>query len=172
MAEEPENFLYGINTKQEKAWQYLYAEYYSPLCCYALKILKDREYAMDVVQGIIVRLWEADTYFEDMPLRDRNIKELCLTQCGQEEESAGDFGAVIEEEVVRKLRGVIARMPEKRREVMLLCLEEKTVEEIGEILGISVNTVKKHKKEAYQYIRKILSPDIFILFCLLFHPKD
>ena len=67
MAEEPENFLYGINTKQEKAWQYLYAEYYSPLCCYALKILKDREYAMDVVQGIIVRLWEADTYFEDMP---------------------------------------------------------------------------------------------------------
>ena len=139
--------------------------------------------------GIIVRLWEADTYFEDMPsfrgylyravyhnclkvLRDRNIKELCLTQCGQEEESAGDFGAVIEEEVVRKLRGVIARMPEKRREVMLLCLEEKTVEEIGEILGISVNTVKKHKKEAYQYIRKILSPDIFILFCLLFHPKD
>ena len=169
MAEEPENFLYGINTKQEKAWQYLYAEYYSPLCCYALKILKDREYAMDVVQGIIVRLWEADTYFEDMPsfrgylyravyhnclkvLRDRNIKELCLTQCGQEEESAGDFGAVIEEEVVRKLRGVIARMPEKRREVMLLCLEEKTVEEIGEILGISVNTVKKHKKEAYQYI--------------------
>jgi RNA polymerase sigma factor (sigma-70 family) len=130
-----------------------------------------------------------DTYFEDMPsfrgylyravyhnclkvLRDRNIKELCLTQCGQEEESAGDFGAVIEEEVVRKLRGVIARMPEKRREVMLLCLEEKTVEEIGEILGISVNTVKKHKKEAYQYIRKILSPDIFILFCLLFHPKD
>ena len=51
-------------------------------------------------------------------------------------------------------------------------LEEKTVEEIGEILGISVNTVKKHKKEAYQYIRKILSPDIFILFCLLFHPKD
>ena len=84
------------------------------------------------MQGIIVRLWEADTYFEDMPsfrgylyravyhnclkvLRDRNIKELCLTQCGQEEESAGDFGAVIEEEVVRKLRGVIARMPEKRR---------------------------------------------------------
>ena len=66
MTEEPLNFLYGINTKQEKAWQYLYAEYYSPLCCYALKILKDREYAMDVVQGIIVRLWEADTYFENI----------------------------------------------------------------------------------------------------------
>ena len=142
MAEEPLNFLYDINTKQEKAWQYLYAEYYSPLCCYALKILKDREYAMDVVQGIIVRLWEADTYFEDMSsfrgylyravyhnclkvLRDRNIKEQCLTQCGQEEESAGDFGAVLEEEVVRKLRSVITRMPEKRREVMLLCLEER-----------------------------------------------
>ena len=159
MAEEPENFLYGINTKQEKAWQYLYAEYYSPLCCYALKILKDREYAMDVVQGIIVRLWEADTYFEDMPsfrgylyravyhnclkvLRDRNIKELCLTQCGQEEESAGDFGAVIEEEVVRKLRGVIARMPEKRREVMLLCLEEKTVK-FWESVSIRSKNIKK-----------------------------
>ena len=55
----------------------------------------------------------------------------------------------------------------KRRQVMKLSLES-----FAEKAGISVNTVKKHKKEAYQYIRKILSPDIFNLFCLLFHPKD
>lgn len=189
MMEESVKFLYGINTKQEKAWQHLYAEYYSPLCCYALKILKDREHAMDVVQGVIIRLWEANTYFEDMPsfrgylyravyhnclkvLRDRNIQEQCLARHAQEDGIGGDLGAVIEEEVIRKLRNVIARMPEKRREVILLCLEEKKVEEIGEILGISINTVKKHKKEAYQYIRKVLSPDIFILFYLLFKHRD
>ena len=41
-----------------------------------------------------------------------------------------------------------------------------------ELFELDINALSKGKKEAYQYIRKILSPDIFILFCLLFHPKD
>lgn len=176
-------FLTGLNAKREDAWRHLYADYYSPLCNYAFKILPDREQAMDVVQDAIVKLWESNVYFENMPsfhgylyrsvhnnclklIRNKNIENRYLTV--QENDApdyiSPEFYSILEEEVVRRLRSIIDRMPEKRREVMLLCLEEKKVEEISKILGISINTVKKHKKEAYQYIRETLPPDILLLF--------
>ena len=185
MIKELKYFLEGINTKQEQAWEHLYADYYSPLCCYALKILKDRELVRDVVQGVIIRLWEADLHFADLPsfhgylyksvynnslkvLRDKNIEDHYLAvQESREHIVPEELGeAIIEEEVVRRLRSLIDRMPEKRREVMLLCMEEKKVEEISQILGISVNTVKKHKKEAYESIRHSLPADMLVLFFL------
>lgn len=184
--EEIRQFLHEINTKKVNAWKHLYADYYSPLCCYALKILKDKEQSADVVQNVMLKLWEKKVYFKDMPsfhnylyksvyhnclkiLRDKDVEKHYITRQEQEEPSGHPeyFASVIEEEVIKKLRSVIAQMPGKRREVMLLCLEGKRVEEISEILQISVNTVKKHKKEAYQYVRKVIRPDILLLFILL-----
>lgn len=183
---EIRKFLEGINTKQVEAWKHLYTDYYSSLCCYALKILKDRELSADVVQNVIVRLWEKDTCFKDMPsfhsylyksvyhnclkiIRDKNVEVHYLSEQEKEKEYLNPeyFATVVEEEVVRKLRQVIDQMSGKRREVMLLCLEGKHVEEISTLLNISSNTVKKHKKEAYQHIRKMIRPDILILFILL-----
>ena len=188
---EIRKFLEGINTKQVEAWKHLYTDYYSPLCSFALKILKDRELSADVVQNVIVCLWEKNAYFKDIPsfhnylyksvynnclkiIRDKNVEVHYLSEQEKENQyfSPEYFAMVIEEEVVRKLRSVIDQMPGKRREVMLLCLEGKHVEEISELLEISINTVKKHKKEAYQYIRKVIRPDILILFILLVKTKS
>lgn len=178
-------FLSGINGKQVNAWKIFYADYYSPLCNYAFKILQDREQAMDVVQEAFVGLWESDLHFEDMPsfhgylykvvynnclkqIRDKNIhdRHLAAWKSEQEELQPDLFAAVLEEEIVRKLRHIIDSMGGKRKEVMLLCLESKKVEEISRILNISVNTVKKHKKEAYQYIREVFPTDMLVLFFL------
>lgn len=186
MVEEIQVFLEGINTKHDKAWKLLYANYYSPLCCYAQKILKDREQAADVVQSMIVNLWQANVHFEDIPsfhgylyksvyhnclksIREKNTAELYLSSQEKEDDFTNpeSFAAVIEEEMVRKLRDIIHRMSGKRKEVMLLCLEGKKVEEVSELLGISTNTVKKHKKEAYQLIRELLKSDILILLYII-----
>jgi len=184
MMTEQRHFIEGINAKVEEAWKHLYADYYSSLCCYALRILKDPELARDVVQGVIVRLWEAEVHFPDLPsfqgylykavyhnslqmLRDRHREEH-LIALGKADAAGEEWNyGMIEEEVIRRLRRVIEQMPEKRREVMLLCLEEKKVEEIARILGISENTVKKHKKEAYEFIRQQMPSDPLILFLLL-----
>ncbi len=82
-------------------------------------------------RGSLSGYGKRDTYFEDMPsfrgylyravyhnclkvLRDRNIKELCLTQCGQERGERRRFrGGDRGRGSSGKLRGVIARMPEK-----------------------------------------------------------
>lgn len=191
MTGELQKFLEGINLKKEEMWKQLYAEYYSPLCCYALKILREREQAADVVQGVIAKLWESDVCFQDLPsfrgylyksvyhnclqvLRNKNVEDAYLDKKDKDEDftDPGFLSALIEEEVVRRLRHLIQQLPGKKREVMLLCLEEKKVEEISKMLGISINTVKKHKKEAYRYIREMLRSDILLLFFLYIKKRN
>ena len=116
-------FLEDVNNKRETAWRRLYKNYYIPLCHYALKIVNDRILAEDVVQEVLVRMWEVPLSFDS-----------------------------------------VDQLPRMQRTVILLSLEEKTVKEIAMLLSISPNTVKKYKKEAYTFLRKMLSNDSYIIF--------
>lgn len=177
------NFLAGINTKDAKAWEKLYDDYYIPLCHYAVKILNDHDQAVNLVQAAIVRLWEKPLYFEHIAefnvylyravhnnclkeIRDR-IREseyLQEWETFEEKHFSETLPEVVFEEVIRKLRLLIDRMPPKRQKVILLSMKDMTNENIGKELGISVNTVKKHKKEAYAMIKEEIRSDLFLLF--------
>lgn len=74
------------------------------------------------------------------------------------------LSVIILEESVHKFRMLIDQLPRMQRTVILLSLEEKTVKEIAMLLSISPNTVKKYKKEAYTFLRKMLSNDSYIIF--------
>ena len=84
-----------------------------------------------------------------------------------EEMESESLSAVVFEEVIRKLRHVIDEMPPKRKEVILMSMRKMKNEEISEELNISLNTVKKHKKEAYAVIKKAMQSDFF-LFAIFF----
>lgn len=183
MAEDILHFLKGVNGKKPEAWKQLYRDYYSPLCSYAMKMLNDRENAMDIVQNVIIKLWENQLFFENMAalnvylyravnnnclkqIRDRNAEDKRLkewTFYTEDATTTESLWAVVSEEVLRTLRSVIDGMPPKRREVILLSMKNRSNEEIAEVLGISINTVKKHKKEAYQTIRKEVKNNFFLL---------
>lgn len=187
MNREIQDFIKGVNTKSAKAWERIYADYYSPLCHYAMRILNDRELAEDIVQAAIIKLWETPLVFEDISafntylyrvinnnclkeIRDQNRADKRLKEWAffTDEVESESLSAVVFEEAVRKLRGVIDEMPPKRREVILLCMKRMKNEEISAELNISLNTVKKHKKEAYADIKKTIRFDLFlfsIFFC-------
>lgn len=186
MTDNIRSFIKGINNKKAEAWKQLYKDYYSPLCSYAMRILDDGEIAMDIVQTVIIKLWENELSFENIAalnvylyravnnnclkyIRDKNTEDRRLREWAfyADDLITESLSAVVTEEVIRKLRGVIDRMPPKRREVILLSIENKSNEEIAEMLKISLNTVKKHKKEAYRYIREEVKNDLF-LFSILF----
>lgn len=187
MNEEVQSFINGVNAKVAGAWERIYTDYYSPLCHYAFKILNDRELAEDIVQGAIIKLWETPLHFDDIAafnvyiyrmvnnnclkeIRDRGredkrLKEWAFFTEGMESES---LSTVVFEEVIRKLRHVIDEMPPKRREVILMSMKRMKNEEISTALDISLNTVKKHKKEAYAVIKRAIGSDLFlfsIFFC-------
>ena len=187
MNDEVQSFINGVNAKVAGAWERIYADYYSSLCHYAFKILNDRGLAEDLVQGAIIKLWETPLHFDDIvafnvyiyrmvsnnclrEIRDRNREDKRLKEWAffTEEIESESLSTVVFEEVIRKLRHVIDEMPPKRREVILMSMKSMKNEEISAALDISLNTVKKHKKEAYAVIKKVVRSDLFlfsIFFC-------
>lgn len=186
MDRENQNFLNEVNSREAKAWRRIYEDYYSPLCYYAMKILNDQGQAEDLVQAVIIKLWESPLCFDNIAAfnvylyravnnnclkvirdKDREDKRLKKWAFFTEEVESESLSAMVLEEVIRKLRRVIDEMPPKRREVILLSMKKMKNEEISTELNISLNTVKKHKKEAYAIIKKALKRDL-ILITLLF----
>lgn len=181
MAEGILQFLEDINNKRERAWGVLYRNYYVPLCHYALKIVNDGSVSEDVVQEVLVRMWEIPLSFDSLSalttylyrsVHNNSLKllqeESCLaaTPADWWSESKATpepdmLSTIILEESVRTFRGIVELLPRMQREVILLSLEEKNVKEIAEALSISPNTVKKYKKEAYVFLRKYLSDRSF-----------
>ena len=184
------SFLQDFNNKRVRAWEKLYKDFYEPLCNYAMKILHDKELSEDVVSDMLMRLWEMSLCFDSTiaftTYLYRTVHNNCLKTRLQINESlsssikiweegdlvpeADQLKTIMLEETVRKLKRLIDSMPEKRKRVMLLSLEEKTVEEIAELLMISPNTVKKHKKEAYLFIREMMKNDFYILVFMTYYP--
>ena len=54
--------VYGVNRKDEKAWQELFDSYYESLCHHAARILLDDHVAEDVVQDCFMNVWENSLY--------------------------------------------------------------------------------------------------------------
>ena len=54
MALNEQEILRGVNQKDLKAWETLYASYYAALCSYADGIVKDSDTAQDIVQDTLI----------------------------------------------------------------------------------------------------------------------
>lgn len=73
----------------------------------------------------------------------------------------------IEEEVVSNLYVALSEMSPQQRQVILLAIGGSNIAEISEKLGISVNTVKTHKKRAYSFLKARLG-DSFVIIKAVF----
>jgi RNA polymerase sigma factor (sigma-70 family) len=71
------------------------------------------------------------------------------------------------QETIRILYQAVKKLPPQSREVIQHSLTGKNNNEIVDAMGISLNTVKTHKKTAYRILRDKLLPDIFILLLLV-----
>lgn len=117
---------------------------------------------------MVVYLYRSVTNNSLKYLRDRNVEDERLKKWQEEEEmSEENFSSVVEEEVFRKLRDLLNRLPEERREIMLMSLEGMSGEEIASRLGITIHTVKQQKYRAYKFIRQNMGkhwPIVLIFF--------
>lgn len=136
MLPETKELIQGINQKDEKAWKVLFKSFYAPLCHYSSRILADEQVVPDIVQNTLVNLWNSSVRFENGKaltvylyravwnnalkyLRDRNVEEERLKHWFEEEGemSEENFYSVVREELFRKLRELIDRLPEERKKL-------------------------------------------------------
>src|SRR5690606_15378738 len=52
--------------EERKRWELIYERFYQPLCFFSYSILNDQQKAEDVVQAVLVKLWQEQIRFEDM----------------------------------------------------------------------------------------------------------
>lgn len=160
-----------------------YEEYFVALKYFAMHYVKDEELACDLLQDIFVKLWEKGDQFEsEMQLRTylyRVVRNHCLTFLRDEqrrekrmegfevEETEQSFVfQMIEAEIYALVNSIFDELPDACRNVYLKSLEGKSHKEIAEELNIAVNTIKKHKTNANNYLRERLKDLMFlIMFC-------
>ena len=181
MAVMTKDILTGINTKNLRAWENLYDAYYAALCSYATNILKNADSAQDIVQETLIKVWNSDRIFPDTQdltwylyravynnslfyLRTQNTHQQLLQQLPVEEVEMPEdqFAQTIQEELIRQVYVYIEELPEERKKIILLSLQGHSGNEIAEILGISINTVKTQKNRCFKYLREKLKDSVLL----------
>ena len=78
-----------IQRGDREAFGVLFNQYYTPLCAYAVTILKFTETAEDVVQETFIKLWEArDSFSVEVSLRAylfRSVHNNCISYIRNQE---------------------------------------------------------------------------------------
>ena len=159
-----------IYLKDEKMFQELFKRFYSSACEFAENFLKDKMLSADMVQEAFLYMWEHVPSVEnEMAFRAylyHCVKNKCLNYIrdhrvelrmeeleeGLEDEVWIDHW-VIENDLRRRILEEINKLPEVRKEIMLLRLEGNSYEEISQELHLNINTLKTNKKQAYRELR-------------------
>lgn len=184
MALNEQEILRGVNQKDLKAWETLYASYYAALCSYADGIVKDSDTAQDIVQDTLIRIWNSDRTFPDIKeltwylyrstynnalfhLRTQASRQNILRKMVAEEVELPDeqFALTVREELIRQLYVYIEDLPEERKKILLMSIQGHSGNEIADLLGISINMVKTQKNRGFKYLREKLK-DSVLLFLL------
>lgn len=155
--------------------------YFRSLVMFARQFRICEEECESIVQDSFVALWEKRNDFPDYfavraylyttvkgkalnILHHRKTEANYVSQRLQTEENEINFmKSVIQEETQRLLFTAIESLPEQPRKILLLNLEGKSNPEIAELLNMSVDNVKFHKKSAYKILREQLKEQFYLI---------
>lgn len=105
-------------------------------------------------------------------IRNNQIHDTILNIIGKElneEDEDTIYAQTVKEEIIRQLYLNIEQLPTEQRRIMLLRIEGHSWEEIAQMLGVSLNTIKTQKSRSYKYLRSKLEGSSFlVLFYILF----
>lgn len=175
-----------------EAFRLLYKFYYKALVNFSMQMVVSQDEAEDIVQSVFTILLEKNYHFLNIKSLEaflyNSVRNASLDKLRHKdvenhyvkiiEEKYGAFPVddndnVYSEEVYRLLFDYIDKLPAKSREVFLLYIKGKTNQEISDLLGMSFETVKTHKKRSMSFLRKSLNGDsLMLLFILLAANQD
>ncbi len=167
----------GLTNGNQDSYKIVFNQYYSWLYNYVYKLSNNSSLSEDLVQNVLLRLWEKKSTLRIttslknylfrachneflMHLRRQKKEydtldflrwETIFEMYNNEEESQLDSDWL-------KLEKAIEQLPKKCREVFKLSrLEQKKHKEIADILGISTKTVEIHITKALRFLKANVS---------------
>ena len=176
-----DKFIRQINAKEVDAFRILFERFHNYLVLYAMRRVHLREVAEDMVQEVFVAIWESPKKYNSFQgvrafLYD-SVQNRCLdylkhkavenryvaySLANRDDESEREYN-LMREEIYRELYIAVKELPDRCRQVFELHLQGKKNEEIAELLSLSVETVKTHKKNAVRFLKERLGNLFFLL---------
>lgn len=170
---DPKIFL-QIKKGDEAAFSRLFDGYYTALCFFAAKYLGDLDLSRSLVQQVFVDLWvkreKTDVTSSVKSYLYRSVKNRCFDHLRKEKNTSEisesvenlnqmPFRDLLEEaELNDRINSSINKLPEKCREIFLLCrFEGLKYAEIAQKMNISVKTVEMQMGIALKRLRENLS---------------
>ncbi|MDY0779976.1 RNA polymerase sigma-70 factor [Tenacibaculum sp. IB213877] len=171
-----------------KEFKQIFEALYPSLCLFANTYVKDIAVAKDLVQDVFIKIWESNINLKEKNLTKAylytSVKNKCIDYLKSKRvrvinkqvevegldilESETHFNReIILIEASQIIHDAINSLPQKYSQVVLLSMKNLTNKEIAEVLSLNINTVKAHKKIAYQKLRPLLK-GYYYLFILIF----
>lgn len=159
-----------IDLQNERVFRELFRRFYPRTCLFAINILKDRMLSADIVQEAFLYMWQHIRFLPDeiafKSYLYHCVKNKCLNYVrdhrtelqmveleeGIEDECRIDR-CVIENELRARILEEVERLPEIRKEIMMMRLDGNQYEEISRELHLNINTLKTYKKQTYRELR-------------------
>ena len=171
----------------DQALTHIMDHYHKPLCFYAYSLSNDYDGAKDIVQNIIINLWEHRKALPDIKSFKsylyKSVYNEFLNQLRTssrmmvfEKEYFEALKEFVDNQDESKTRQQIAlldveieKLSPKCKETFLLCKREGlTYVEIADHLNISIKTVENHMVKAFSVLRKKMKEKMNLLLLLIF----
>lgn len=168
---------------QKEMFQYIYDHFFRMLVGYAYKFINVENDAEDIVQEVFLQLWtKRDTLYERKTLlrllytcvrnrcidylKHQTVEQACLSEMAKATEKDIDV-EVFAAEIYSRLFLYIDNLPPRQRMLIQLAIDGKRNYEIAEEMQISIETVKRQKRNAIDKLRALFKQDeelVLLLF--------
>ncbi|MDE7074813.1 MAG: sigma-70 family RNA polymerase sigma factor [Odoribacter sp.] len=175
-----------IDLRDEQVLREMFGRFYARACIFAGRFMRDGMLAADLVQEAFLYMWQNELVLTDELafkaylyncvrnkclnyLRDHRVElQMVELEEGIADEMQVDHW-IIENELRARILEEIERLPDVRREIMMMRLEGNSFEEISKELHLNINTLKTYKKQIYKELRiRLKDLDVCIWWiCLL-----
>ena len=179
---------------EEKAFEEVMENYYKKLLIYAYSFTNDYPQAQDIVQNVLLRLWERrqninikesfqgllykSVYHEYIDDYRRKKSSKIINEAYRQalNYAVEDTNHQMVEDKIEVIKREVEHLPLKCRQIFLLSKQDGlTNSEIATYLNISIKAVEGQITNAYSLIRKKTEAKIkkmaLVLFTMIFPPK-
>lgn len=164
----------------------LFDEYYKRLVYFSYQVTHNKPQAEDIAQDAFVKFWNNSSLISNNPIAVKNFlystvknaslnavrhnkvaeRHISTIDAAPTEEAV--FNTIVRTEVLAEIHQAISLLPGSCQQIFRMSyIDEMKNNQIAEVLGVSVNTVKTQKQRALKVLRGQLNPDLFMLLIVL-----
>ncbi len=173
MYDTTSNMLFFSGESTESVLQSIYRDYYEKLCKQVYLLVRDSNIAEDIVQEVIVEIWNKKDQLNIQQSLEAYLKRACKNRSlnhlrdqkvkwedeselyDVEDSNVSSEQQITYEELEQEICSCIDHLPEKCRLVFTLSrFEDMSYNEIADNLGISIKTVENQISKALRILRE------------------